>query len=61
MADGYESAGPQDGFVTIGEFKGHLKSARPYETQKVLGVAKRPVITTSTGDQDIWNLILQAN
>jgi hypothetical protein len=34
--------------------------ALPEETQKVLGAAKHPVITTSTGDPDIWNLMLQA-
>ena len=58
-ADGYESAGPKDGIVTMGELKAYLNSAMPDETQKVLGVAKRPVITTSTGDPDIWNLTLQ--
>jgi len=37
-----------------------MNTAMPDETQKVLGVAKRPVITTSTGDPYIWNLTLQA-
>jgi len=59
-ADGYESVGPKDGIVTMGELRAYLNSAMPDETQKVLGVAKRPVITTSTGDPDIWNLTLQA-
>jgi len=59
-ADGYESVGPKDGIVTMGELRAYLNSAMPDETQKVLGVAKRPIITTSTGDPDIWNLTLQA-
>lgn len=59
-ADGYESIGPKDGVVTMGELRGFLNSVMPDETQRVLGAAKRPVITTSTGDPDIWNLSLQA-
>ena len=59
-ADGFESMGPKDGIVTMGELRVYLNIEMPNETQKVLGVAKRPVITTSTGDPDIWNLILQA-
>jgi hypothetical protein len=43
----------------MGELKDYMKTAMPNETQKVLGVAKHPVITTSTGDPDIWNLTLQ--
>ena len=58
-ADGYKSAGARDGVVTMGELKDYLNSAMPDETQKVLGVAKRPVITTSSGDPDIWKLSLQ--
>ncbi len=59
-ADGYESIGSKDGRVTMGELRGFLNSVMPDETQRVLGAAKRPVITTSTGDPDIWNLSLQA-
>jgi len=58
-ADGYESAGPKDGVVTMGELRAYMESVMPDETQRVLGVAKRPIITTSTGDPDIWNLSLQ--
>ena len=58
-ADGYLSSGDKDSIVTMGELRAYLNNAMPYETQKVLGVAKRPVITTSTGDPDIWNLTLQ--
>ena len=58
-ADGFRSAGAKDGIVTMGELKDYMNTAMPDETQKVLGVAKRPVITTSTGDPDIWNLTLQ--
>jgi len=57
-ADGYESAGRKDGVVTMGELRAYMESAMPDETQRVLGVAKRPIITTSTGDPDIWNLSL---
>ena len=59
-ADGFESVGPKDGVVTMAELRAYLNTAMPDETQKVLGVAKRPIITTSTGDPDIWNLTLQA-
>jgi|GEM_PF-4836994 len=58
-ADGFQSAGARDGIVTMGELKDYMKTAMPDETQKILGVAKHPVITTSTGDPDIWNLTLQ--
>jgi len=58
-ADGFQSAGAKDGVVTMGELKDYMNTSMPDETQKVLGVAKRPVITTSTGDPDIWNLTLQ--
>jgi len=58
-ADGYESVGPKDGVVTMGELRAYMESAMPDETQRVLGVAKRPIITTSTGDPDIWSLTLQ--
>jgi len=59
-ADGFQSAGRKDGTVTLGELRAYLTTAMPDETQKVLGVAKHPLITTSTGDPDIWNLTLQA-
>jgi len=55
-ADGYESAGPKDGMVTMGEIRAYMNSAMPLETLNVLGVAKHPIITTSTGDPTIWNL-----
>ena len=59
-ADGYQSAGPKDGTVTMGELRAYLTSVMPEETQKILGIAKWPVITTGTGDIDIWKLTLQA-
>lgn len=52
-ADGYKSAGLKDEIVTMSELRAYLNFAMPDETQRVLGVAKRPVITTSTGDPDI--------
>lgn len=58
-ADGFQSAGAKDGVVTMGELKDYMNIFMPDETQKVLGIAKRPVITTSTGDPEIWNLTLQ--
>ncbi|MFP4381079.1 MAG: caspase domain-containing protein [Candidatus Sumerlaeia bacterium] len=58
-ADGYESAGPKDGLVTLGELRAYIRSVMPDMTQKSLGAAKHPVITTSTADPDIWNLSLR--
>jgi len=58
-ADGYESVGPKDGVVTMGELRSYMNSAMPDETEKILGIAKRPLITTSSGDPDIWSLSLQ--
>jgi hypothetical protein len=58
-ADGFESVGPKDGIVTMGELRSYMNSAMPDETEKILGVAKRPLITTSSGDPDIWNLSLK--
>ena len=60
-ADGYQSVGAKDGIITLAELRAYLNSEMPEETQRVLGVAKRPVITTSAGDPHIWNLTLQAN
>jgi hypothetical protein len=59
-ADGFQSAGAKDGVVTMGELKAYMTAVMPDETQRVLGVAKHPVITTNTGDPDIWNITLQA-
>ncbi|MBI4773777.1 MAG: caspase family protein [Deltaproteobacteria bacterium] len=58
-ADGFQSAGAKDGTITLGELRAYLERAMPDETQKVLGVAKHPLITTSSGDPTIWNLTLQ--
>lgn len=57
-ADGYESIGPKDGIVTMGELQAYLNSSMPEETQKAFGVSKRPLITTTTGDPSIWDLTL---
>jgi len=57
-ADGYQSMGLKDNIITMGELRAYMNTAMPDETQKVLGVAKRPVITTSSGDPDIWGLTL---
>jgi uncharacterized caspase-like protein len=58
-ADGFESVGPKDGVVTMAELRAYMESVMPDETQRVLGTAIRPIITTSTGDPEIWNLTLQ--
>ena len=57
-ADGFESAGEKDGKVTMNELRAFVSSAMPEETQKVLGSAKHPIITTSSGDPAIWDLTL---
>jgi hypothetical protein len=57
-ADGFMSAGPRDGRITMGEVREYLRSQMPDATQRVLGTAKHPVITTSSGDPDIWNISL---
>ena len=57
-ADGFQSSGLRDGVITMGELRDYMNSVMPEDTQQVLGVAKRPVITTSSGDPDIWNLTL---
>jgi len=59
QADGYESIGQKDNIVTLGELRAYMESVMPNETQRVLGVAKHPVITTSSGDPEIWKLNLQ--
>ena len=58
-ADGYQSVGRKDDIITMGELRAYMNTEMPAETHRVLGVAKRPVITTSSGDPDIWNLTLQ--
>jgi hypothetical protein len=58
-ADGFQSSGEKDGIITMGELKEYLHTVMPTETLKILGVAKRPVITTSTGNPEIWNINLQ--
>lgn len=55
-ADGYQSAGIADGIVTMGELKAYLSSKMPDVTQKVLGVAKHPIILTNSGNPEIWNI-----
>jgi uncharacterized caspase-like protein len=58
-ADGYEAVSARDGLVTMGELRAYLNSAMPDETQRVLGTAKRPLITTSSGSPAIWDISLQ--
>ena len=58
-ADGYQGVGAKDGVVTMLELRAHLSIGMPGETQKSLGVAKRPIIATSSGDSGIWNLDLK--
>ena len=58
-ADGFESAGLKDGIITMGELRCYLNSKMPDVTQRILGVAKRPMIATSSGDPKIWKLFLE--
>ncbi len=58
-ADGFEGIGPKDGVVTMLELRAYLNSEMPEETQKILGIAKHPLITTSSGDPGIWDLSLR--
>ena len=60
MKETRKNAGPEYGIVTMGELRAFMNSAMPDETQRILGVAKRPMITTSTGDPAIWDLSLKA-
>lgn len=60
-ADGFQSAGPEDDVITMAELRTYMSTAMPDETQKVLGVAKRPMITTSTGDPGIWKMTLEVS
>lgn len=57
-ADGFQSSGPRDGVVNMGELRAYMQTAMPSETQSVLGAAKHPVITTSSGSPDIWTTTL---
>lgn len=59
-ADGFEHSGAKDEIVTMGELRVYLSLVMPDLTQEVLGVAKRPLITTGTGDPNIWNMTFQA-
>lgn len=57
-ADGFQCAGTKDGVVTMGELKEYPYAIMPESTQRVLGVAKVPVITTTAGDTSICQLSL---
>lgn len=57
-ADGYENSGKKDKQISLGELKVFMDHQMPDETLRVLGVAKHPIITTSTGDPKIWDLKL---
>jgi len=59
QADGYMSSGYKDGIISMAEIKAYISYVMPDITQKVLGVAKHPIITTSTGDPGIWQLSLK--
>ncbi len=58
-ADGFESIGPKDGIVTMRELQTYMNTVMPDETHRVFGVARRPLITTTTGDPTIWDLSLE--
>ena len=55
-ADGFEGIGKKDNVVTLRELRAYLHSKMPEETQRILGVAKHPLITTNSSDPQIWQL-----
>ncbi len=57
-ADGFQSAGQVDGMITLGELKEFLRTAMPRETLRVLGAAKHPLVITTSGNPQIWDLPL---
>ena len=59
-ADGFEGLGKKDNIVTLRELRAYLQSSMPEETQRVLGVARHPLITTNSSDPQIWQLSLTA-
>jgi uncharacterized caspase-like protein len=58
-ADGFQSSGERDGQVTMQELRTYMETMMPEETERVLGVARHPIITTSSGDPTIWALSLR--
>ena len=60
-ADGFQALAPRDGIVTMRELRGWMEAEMPEQTQRVLGVAKRAVITTSVADPHIWDLTLDTS
>lgn len=57
-ADGFGSADDKDGCLTLGEVRAFLRLKMPDKTLDALGVAKHPVIATSSADPAIWKLPL---
>jgi hypothetical protein len=57
-ADGFQGVGVKDTVVTMGELRSYMNTVLPEETQKVLGVAVRPVIAAHSDDPGIWQLTL---
>jgi uncharacterized caspase-like protein len=58
-ADGYKSAGPKDGRVTLGELKEYIKDRMAEEGLNVIGARLEPLFYTTSGNPEIWNLSLK--
>ena len=58
-ADGYQSLGPKDGTVTLGELRGYVKDRMAEESLNILGARLVPLFYTTSGDPEIWNLTLR--
>jgi hypothetical protein len=58
-ADGYKSAGPKDGIVTLGELKAYVTDRMGEESLNVVGAKLLPLFYTTSGDPGIWDLDLR--
>ena len=60
QADGYQSLGPKDGSITMGELRGYTTDRMSEESLNILGARLTPLFYTTSGDPGIWNLSLNA-
>lgn len=60
-ADGYKSAGVEDGRVTLGELRLYIEDRMAEESIQILGARLDPLFYTTSGDPAIWDLSLQPN
>ncbi len=57
-ADGYQSAGLNDGRITMGELREFIKDRMAEETLQILGARIEPLFFTTSGDPKIWEMTL---